>query len=41
MQEAAEEALDMERYLETITSLLDVFAAPGRGGSRQTRAKVN
>ena len=30
----------MERYLGTMTSLLDLFAAPGRGGSRQTRATV-
>ena len=32
--------LNMQRYLGTTTALLDVFAAPGRGGSRQTRANV-
>ena len=32
--------LNMERYLGTITSLLDLFAVPGRGGSRQTRTKI-
>ena len=40
MQECEDEPLNMQRYLATITSLLDLYAAPGRGGSRQTRAKV-
>jgi len=40
VQENEDQALNMERYLATMTSLLDLYAAPGRGGSRQTRAKV-
>lgn len=40
IQESEDQALNMQRYLSTLTSLLDLYAAPGRGGSRQTRGKV-
>ena len=40
IQESEDQPLNMQRYLSTLTSLLDLYAAPGRGGSRQTRGKV-
>jgi hypothetical protein len=40
IQESEDQALNMQRFLSTLTSLLDLYAAPGRGGSRQTRGKV-